>query len=56
MNFGIAVLLVLAVWSVVSILVSVTIGSLADYRDSEHFHLVEQDEADARAERDRIAS
>jgi hypothetical protein len=55
MNFGIAVLIVLAIWSVVSILVSVTVGSLADYRDADHFHLAAHARRE-RYERDRIAS
>ncbi|HEX4491212.1 MAG TPA: hypothetical protein VH914_08425 [Acidimicrobiia bacterium] len=59
MNFGIAVLVVLGVWAVVSIVVSVTIGSLAEYRDSDRFHFVDTDRTDQaeREERpDRIAS
>jgi hypothetical protein len=54
MNFGIAVLIILAVWAVVSIVVSVTIGSLADYRDSERFHLV--DRVDEHADEETLVS
>ena len=56
MNFGIAVLVVLAVWAVVSIVVSVTIGGLASYRDSDRFRFVETDKAAREDQRDRIAS
>jgi hypothetical protein len=54
MNFGIAVLITLAVWAVVSIVVSVTVGSLADYRDSERFHFV--DRVDETADEETLAS
>jgi hypothetical protein len=58
MNFGIAVLIGLAVWAIVSIVVSVTIGSLADYRDSEHFQFADRivEERDREDRPDRIAS
>ena len=39
MNFGTAVLVIIGVWALVSVAVSVTIGGVAGYRDSERFSL-----------------
>jgi hypothetical protein len=55
MTFGTSVLIVLAAWSVLSILVSIGVGAMANGRNAEPFQPVDRPDVDRRAT-DRIAS
>jgi len=56
MNFGIAVMIVLAVWALLSIAVSVTIGRVAGFRDDQAAPQLPAVHELAERERERLAS
>ena len=56
MNFGIAVMIVLAVWALLSIAVSVTIGRVAGFRDDQVTPQLPDVRELAGRERERVAS